>query len=130
MATFENLTKALTDIREALEKLGLKLKDVPLMEWPKAILSLDEPIDVCNEETKLYIRGIGCNPYWKELDLSNVYRYSHESFIKTMLCLSFDREKAGFDRMTIYVNRDVFWNLTGEEISSIQERGYDLILKK
>ena len=130
MATFENLTKALTDIREALEKLGLKLKDVPLMEWPKAILSLDEPIDVCNEETKLYIRCIGCNPYWKELDLSNVYRYSHESFIKTMLCLSFDREKAGFDRMTIYVNRDVFWNLTGEEISSIQARGYDLILKK
>lgn len=32
--------------------------------------------------------------------------------------------------MTIYVNRDVFWNLTGEEISSIQARGYDLILKK
>lgn len=130
MTTFENLTKALTDIREALEKLGLKLKDVPLMEWPKAILSLDDPIDVCNEETKLYIRGIGSNPYWKELDLSNVYRYSHESFIKTMLCLSYDREKAGFDRMTIYVNRDVFWNLTGEEISSIQARCYDLILKK
>lgn len=58
MATFENLIESLKDIREALEKLGLKLKDVPLMEWPKAILSLDEPIDVCNEETKLYIRGI------------------------------------------------------------------------
>lgn len=130
MATFENLTKALTDIREALEKLGLKLRNVPLMEWPKAILSLDEPIEACNEETKLYIRGIGSNPFWKELDLSNVYRYSHESFIKTMLCLSYDREKAGFDRMTIYVNRDVFLNLTGEEISSIQARGYDLILKK
>lgn len=83
MATFENLTKALTDIREALEKLGLKLRNVPLMEWPKAILSLDEPIEACNEETKLYIRGIGSNPFWKE-----------------------------------------------EEISSIQARGYDLILKK
>lgn len=57
MATFENLTKALTDIREALEKLGLKLKNVPLMEWPKAILSLDEPIEACDEETKLYIRA-------------------------------------------------------------------------
>ncbi|WAX16772.1 hypothetical protein PD691P3_00012 [Parabacteroides phage PD691P3] len=130
MATFENLIESLKDIREALEKLGLKLKNVPLMEWPKAILSLDEPIEACDEETKLYIRGIGGNPFWKELDLSNVYRYSHESFIKTMLCLSYDREKAGFDRMTIYVNRDVFLNLTGEEISSIQARGYDLILKK
>lgn len=130
MTAFEKLAKTLTDIREALEKLGLNLKDVPLTEWPKAILSLDEPTEVCNEETKLYIRGIGSNPYWEELDLSNVYRYSHESFIKTMLCLSYDREKAGFDRMTIYVNRDVFLNLTGEEISSIQARGYDLILKK
>lgn len=58
MATFENLIESLKDIREALEKLGLKLKNVPLMEWPKAILSLDEPIEACDEETKLYIRGI------------------------------------------------------------------------
>lgn len=69
MATFENLIESLKDIREALEKLGLKLKNVPLMEWPKAILSLDEPIEACDEETKLYIRGIGGNPFWKELDV-------------------------------------------------------------
>ena len=106
------------------------MKDVPLTEWPKVILSLDEPIKASSDETVLYIRGIGSNPNWKELDLSHVYRYSHESFIKTMLHLSYDREKAGFDRMTIYINRDVFYNLTGEEISSIQARGYDLTLNK
>lgn len=102
------------------------------------ITRIGKPEDLESKKLKLFlrtgfdkiIRGIGGNPFWKELDLSNVYRYSHESFIKTMLCLSYDREKAGFDRMTIYVNRDVFLNLTGEEISSIQARGYDLILKK
>ena len=52
MATIENLIYSLKDIREALEKLGLKLKNVPLMEWPKAILSLDEPIEACNEDPR------------------------------------------------------------------------------
>lgn len=105
------------------------------------ITRIGKPEDLESKKLKLFLRTgfdkmeiseyiVKDNPFWKELDLSNVYRYSHESFIKTMLCLSYDREKAGFNRMTIYVNRDVFLNLTGEEISSIQARGYDLILKK
>jgi hypothetical protein len=38
-----------------------------------------------------------------------------------------DKIRIGND---LIVNWDVFLNLTGEEISSIQARGYDLILKK